>query len=452
MKPISPSLMGTKPVIPLIFSLSSPIMLSLAVQSLYNIIDSVYISRYSSSGLTALSLAFPVQTLITAVASGTGVGTNILISNALGKNDPEKASRLILHGYVLSLINWILFVIIGLLFLKPYFSIFSTSQEVNKLGIQYLSIILIGSISPFLENVAIKILQATGNTVSPMFYQVCAAIINLVLDPILIWGIGIFPSMGISGAAVATIFAQFVSALLSVLTVFFKQNILRITLKNFCVSLNYIKEIFITGLPSVLGMALVSAYISGLNGILAGFSQEAVTSLGVYYKLQTFLLIPTYGINQGITPVLSYNFGAEQYRKMWNTLWYSLIFTTITLIASSLLFIIFTKEIFLFFSASQELLETGIPALRIISTSFPFFSLTILMPTLFQATGYLRYNIFITLLREVILLVPLAWILSHVGLLYTWLTFPLSEIIAAVFSCYYTYKLYRGPLSISADE
>ena len=233
MKPISPSLMGTKPVIPLIFSLSSPIMLSLAVQSLYNIIDSVYISRYSSSGLTALSLAFPVQTLITAVASGTGVGTNILISNALGKNDHEKASRLILHGYVLSLINWILFVIIGLLFLKPYFSIFSTSQEVNKLGIQYLSIILIGSISPFLENVAIKILQATGNTVSPMFYQVCAAIINLVLDPILIWGIGIFPSMGISGAAVATIFAQFVSALLSVLTVFFRQKHSAYYLKKF---------------------------------------------------------------------------------------------------------------------------------------------------------------------------------------------------------------------------
>ncbi len=448
MKSYTVTHMGTKPIVPLIFSLSAPVMLSLAVQALYNIIDSIYISHYSASGLAALSLAFPVQTLITAVASGTGVGTNILIAKALGASEEEKASSFVLHGFLLSLLNWAVFVIIGMLLLQPYFSIFSASSEVASMGMVYLKIVLIGSIAPFVENVAVKILQAAGNTISPMIFQSFAAIVNLVLDPLFIWGFGIIPQMGISGAAIATVFAQFISAALSVFTVFFRQNTLRISIVKFHISITFLREIFITGLPSVLGMALVSVYISGLNAILSSFSEEAVSSLGVYYKLQTFLLIPTYGLNQGITPVLSYNFGAIQYKRMWTTLWYSLIISTITLVAGSLIFLLFTQQIFMLFSASEGLLLTGIPALRIISTSFPFFSLTIFMPTLFQSTGYLRYNIMITILREVILLVPLAWLLSKFGLIYTWLTFPLSEIIAALLSCYYTYILYKGPLSI----
>lgn len=445
MKQVSSESMGTRPLLPLIITLSSPIMLSLLVQSLYNIIDSVYISRYNSNGLTALSLAFPVQTLITAAASGTGAGTNIIIAKALGANDKNNASSTAFNGFVLSLINWSFFVIIGILILKPYFSIFTANTEVASLGLKYLSIILLFSIAPFTENVAVRILQATGNTVLPMIFQSTAALLNLILDPIFIWGFGFIPAMGISGAAIATVLSQFLSATLAVITVFFKQTVLTVSFR--IPSFNLIKEIFITGLPSVLGMALVSAYISGLNAVLTRFSEDAVSSLGIYYKLQTFLLIPTYGLNQGVTPIMGFNYGAKKYRRMWNTLWYSLIISTATLIAGTLCFCLFTREILLFFHASDSLLHTGIPALRIISTSFPFFGLTILMPTLFQSTGYIRQNIIITLPREVVLLVPIAWAFSHLGLTYTWLTFPISESIAAFISCYYTYILFRGPLT-----
>ena len=437
--------MGTKPVIPLIFSLSSPIMLSLAVQSLYNIIDSIYISHYSSSGLTALSLAFPIQTLITAVASGTGVGTNILISNALGKNDREKASRLVLHGYVLSLINWILFVIIGILLLKPYFSIFSSAQEVNELGIQYLRIILIGSISPFLENVAIKVLQATGNTVSPMIYQVCAAIINLVLDPILIWGIGIFPSMGISGAAIATIFAQFVSALLSVLTVFFKQNILRITLNKFFFSLNYIKEIFITGLPSVLGMALVSAYISGLNGILAGFSQEAVSSLGVYYKLQTFLYLPANGIIQGIRPLVGYNYGAKEYRRVNKIYLTTLAIDSCIMVLGTIICLLIPGQLIGLFTENPQTIQAGSLALRIISGGFLVSTLSITACGALEGLGKGTPSLIISLLRYVVIIIPAAFLLGRVfGPAGVWNAFWIAEAVTGGISVF----IYRRAVRI----
>ncbi len=205
------------------------------------------------------------------------------------------------NGFVLSLINWSFFVIIGILILEPYFSIFTANTEVASLGLKYLNIILLFSIAPFTENVAVRILQATGNTILPMIFQSTAALLNLILDPVFIWGFGVIPAMGISGAAIATVLSQFLSATLAVITVFFKQTVLTVSFR--IPSFDLIKEIFVTGLPSVLGMALVSAYISGLNAVLARFSEDAVSSLGIYYKLQTFLLIPTYGLNQGVTPL-----------------------------------------------------------------------------------------------------------------------------------------------------
>ena len=449
MKQISTDQMGSAPIPALIRTLSSPIMLSLFVQSMYNIVDSFYVSHYSDAGLAALSLAYPVQNLIVAVASGIGVGVNILLSNAFGSRRREGISNLICHSFLLAAAGWLVFLLFSLFLLEPYFSLFHARGGVVDAGVEYLRIIIALSLFSFFDNVCIKVLHALGNTVAPMIYQSTAAVLNVILDPILIWGLGPIPSFGVAGAAIATVFAQMVSAALSLHAVYAARASLCFTLREFRPCPHTLRRLILTGLPSVLGMALVSVYITRLNTILARFSEAAVSALGVYYKVQTFLLIPTYGLNQGVTPVISYNFGAGKLERVWRALRCTLTLSTATLGAGTLLFLLFARQILLFFNADAALLQVGIPALRIISTSFPFFSFTILMPTLFQSTGHPYQSIAITLLRELILLVPLAWLFSQFGLIYTWLTFPVSEIIAAVLSCYYTYALRRGPLSLT---
>ena len=414
---------------------------------MYNIIDSIYISHYCDEGLAALSLAFPVQNMIIAVASGAGVGVNILLSHAFGSKQRETISPLVLHSFLLATVSWLIFLAFSIFFLDPYFSLFNARDDVVRVGTEYLRIIITLSLFSFWDNVSVKILHALGNTTAPMIYQSLAAILNLILDPILIWGLGPIPSLGVAGAAIATVFAQFFSCTLSLLTVLASRSSLPLSVRQFRFSPHTFLSLIMTGLPSVLGMALVSVYISGLNTILARFSEAAVSALGIYYKMQTFLLIPTYGLNQGVTPVFSYNFGAKKLDRLWHALRYTLIVSTITLTVGTLLFLCFPSQILTIFNASDELFQVGVPALRLISTSFPFFSFTIFMPTLFQSTGHLYKSIAITVLREVVLLVPLAWIFSHFGLIYIWLTFPISEIIATILSVYYTAALYRGPLS-----
>ena len=435
-------------LIPLIFSLSLPVMVTLLVQAMYNFVDSIYVSRINEYAFTALSLAFPFQVLVTAVASGTGVGVNMLAARALGNKDSEKASSIAAHGFVLAGFNWVIFVIMGSLLIKPYFQIFSASYQVEQMGQQYLQIIILFSFGTFFENIGVRILQAAGDMRRPMLYEVAGAVVNIILDPIIIFGFGGFPGLGVTGAAIATVIGQCVSMILVVRSIFCNRgNETKVTFKNFHFSFKTAHSIYWVSLPTIIMQSMCTVYITGLNAVAIQFTEAAVSVIGIYYKLQTFLLIPTYGINQGITPLISYSYGANLYRRMWNTLWYSTGLSFATLSAGTLIFWLFTKQFLDIFAAASETIAIGIPALRIISTSFPFFVFTILNPTLFQSTGHICKNIAVTVVRQIICLIPLAILLSNFGLMYFWLTFPLSEIIATILSLIYTYQLYKGPLS-----
>lgn len=439
--------MEQAPLIPLILSLSLPIMVTLLIQAMYNFVDSIYVSRVSEYAFTAVSLAFPLQLLVIAVASGTGVGVNVLAARALGRKDTETASSIAAHGFVLAVFNWFVFAAVGFLLIGPYFKVFSATYQSERLGREYLQIITFFSLGTFVENIGARVLQASGNMRRPMVYEVIGALINIILDPIMIFGLWGFPELGVAGAAVATVIGQFVSMVLVVSSVLSNRHGgIKVTLKNFRFSADTARKIYWESLPTIIMQSMCTVYIAGLNAVVIRFSEAAVSVVGAYYKLQTFLLMPTYGVNQGITPLISYNYGARNFRRMWNALWYSTVLSFVTLSIGTLIFWLFTRQLLSIFAPTDEMLAIGVPALRIISTSFPFFVFTILNPTLFQATGYIRKNIAVTIVRQLICLVPLAVLLSFFGLTYTWLTFPLSEIIAAVLALVYTYQLYQGPL------
>jgi putative MATE family efflux protein len=448
----SPTRLERSPLVPLIFSLSLPVMVTLLVQAMYNFVDSIYVSRINEYAFTALSLAFPLQVLVTAVASGTGVGINVLVARALGNKDRDKASSIATHGFILAGINWVVFVVTGSLLIKPYFQILSASYQVEQMGRQYLQIVIFFSLGTFVENIGIRILQATGNMNKPMLYEVIGAVVNIILDPIMIFGLGSFPKLGVTGAAIATVIGQFVSMILVVWSIFRNDNNrLRISFRKFRLSFKTSQYIYWASIPTIIMQSMCTVYITGLNAVAIHFTEAAVSVIGVYYKLQTFLLIPTYGINQGITPLISYCYGANNYQRIWNTLWYSTALSLVSLCFGTLIFWMFTPQLLNIFSATDEAVSIGIPALRIISTSFPFFVFTILNPTLFQSTGHIGKNIAVTIVRQIICLVPLAILLSNFGLTYFWLTFPFSEIIATVLAFVYTHQLYKGSLSPHAE-
>ena len=428
-----------QPISSLVFSMSVPIMFSLLIQALYNIVDSVYVASYSEQGLTALSLAFPLQLILTAVANGTGTGTGLLISRSLGAGDSERAKRLLTHGILSAAAACLVTSTALLLLLDLYYHCLSYTPEVAQLGHEYGALVIALSMFLFLESVCTRAVQARGNTLLPMLYQSLGAAINIILDPILIFGAGPIPSLGVRGAAIATVVGQAASMVCALVSVTRHRQFQRCT-----ISLSQIRSIYQAGLPTMLGSGLVSAYITGLNGVLIRFSEYAVTSLGIYYKIQTFLLMPTYGLEQGTLPILSYNLGAGETARVWKTFRFSLAIASASLILGCVGTNLCTDWILDLFSAGPELRATAVPALRRISLAFPLFGITILVPALLQASGRLRQCLSVVILRQVILLVPLAYLLSMLGLNSTWMTFPLSELLAATLCLFYLRRLSKA--------
>lgn len=417
----------TQPVPALVFCMSAPIMFSLLVQALYNIVDSICISSYSGHGLTAISLAFPIQLILTALGNGTGLGASILISRALGMGNIERAKQLAVNGITAALLNWTFAIAVLLPFLSSYFRYFSHTPQVVHMGVEYGWIVVSASIFLFLESVCTRMIQAHGNTVLPMVYQALGAILNIVIDPILIFGLGPAPSMGIRGAAIATVSGQAVALLCALITVWH-----RIDFGTPKPEWRLLASIYRAGLPAILTSSLVSVYITGLNAVLANFSEYAVSALGIYYKIQTFLLMPTYGLEQGTLPIFGFNLGAENYPRVWRTFRFSLVLSTVSMLVGTAIVNLFLPQILRLFSAGPELIATATPALRMISLAFPLFGITILIPTLLQAAGHLKQCLAVVFLRQVVLLVPIAKFLSRWGLVFTWLTFPISELVAAI--------------------
>lgn len=420
--------MGSESIFRLVLSMSVPIMFSLLVQAMYNIVDSVCISAYSEHGLAALTIAFPLQVFLTAVGNGVGTGTGILISRALGAGKRDSTVNLAENGLAAALMGWALTALLLLSGLSFYYQCVSRTQQVIAMGVVYGRIVISASLFLMVESVCTRIIQANGNTVWPMLYQALGAVLNIVLDPLLIFGFGPIPAMGVPGAALATVLGQLTAMCCALWMVIGKLNCKRLR-----VQLPVQRDIWRMGLPTLLTSALVSAYITGLEGVLARFSEYAVTSLGIYYKIQTFLLLPSYGLEQGTLPILGFNLSAKNRARVWQTFKLSLLISELSLLAGTAAVNWFLPSILTLFSAGPELRATATPALRIISMAFPLFCPTILIPTLLQAAGRLKQSSAVVILRQVVLLVPLAIFLSRWGLLYTWLTFPISEAVSALF-------------------
>ncbi|MBR4577993.1 MAG: MATE family efflux transporter [Oscillospiraceae bacterium] len=443
--------METAPIVPLILSMSTPVMVMLLTQALYTFVDSIYVTRLSSQAFTAVSLVIPLQSFVTAVSCGTGVGVNVLMSTAFGKKRADDAFAIAIHGLLLAVLDWLLFLILSFFALDAFFDIYAVSNEVRALGTEYIRILVWASLFVFVSTVCSRILQSTGNMSFPMLFELIGAVVNIVLDPIMIFGLFGFPRLGITGAAIATATGQLCTMLLMLYMLIRRRDLLPHRASVLKASFSTIKDICVFGFPTMIMYSMCTFYIAGLNAVAVHFSEAAVSAIGIYYKLQSFLLVPTNGLNQGITPLLGYNYGSGNYLRLWRTLFVSTVISFLSLCTGTLCFWLFTRNLLEMFSPTAELLSVGIPALRIISTSFPFFVFTILNPTLFQATGHIKENVFVTIVRQIICLVPLAVIFSRFGLTYMWLTFPVSELIAAVLALWYTYKLYTGVLQIKEE-
>lgn len=435
--------LNSTPMLKLIISMSLPAMFSMLVQALYNIVDSIFVAQYSKEALDAVSYAFPIQMLMVAVSVGTGVGVNSLVARKLGEKNQHDADSAATHGIVLSAISWVIFLVFGLFFAEPFFKAFTDNQQIVIMGKQYLSILCIFSLGSFIQIAIEKILQGTGDMIMPMAGQLIGAITNIILDPIMIFGYFGFPKMGIAGAAIATVIGQIVAMIFLVLVIIFKKHLVTINFKDFKFSSKTVKNIYTVGFPSIIMQSIASVLIMGLNAILGAISDVGVTILGVYYKLQSFVFMPVFGLTQGLMPIMGYNYGARNKKRLIDAMIKGMIIAVIIMTLGTFLFWLQTDTLLEIFKANEDMLKEGIPALRIISLCFVPAALGITFSTVFQSTGMGLYSLVVSLLRQLVLILPIAYFMSAFGLVYVWSAFPIAEIGSFVVSIYLYYRLYR---------
>lgn len=438
--------MGTAPVFPLILSMSLPAMFSMLVQALYNVVDSYFVAKISENALTAVSLAFPIQNLLIAVGVGTAVGINSLISRRLGENRRADADSAATHGIVLGVFNWVLFAIFGLFCSRLFFAAFTGTQEVIEMGQQYMSIVCIFSFGIFVEVNIEKTLQATGNMIWPMIFQLIGAVTNIILDPIFIFGMFGMPKMGVAGAAIATVAGQILAMVVSIVVIFIKEHEVTIHFRGFHMDWSTVKNIYSVGFPAIIMQSIGSVMVMGMNAILIAFTETAVAFFGVYFKLQSFVFMPVFGLTQGIMPIIGFNYGARKKNRLMSTIRIGSIIALVIMGCGMLLFWAVPGQLLMIFNASQNMLEIGVPALRTIGLCFMPAAMGILFSTVFQAVGRGVSSLIISVLRQLVVLLPAAFLLSQIGLRPIWYAFPIAEIASLLASIFLFIKLYRNTL------
>ena len=443
MEQIKENKMGTEPMLKLILSMSLPAMFSMLVQALYNIVDSYFVAQISEEALTAVSLAFPLQMLMISVAVGTGIGINSLVSRRLGQKQQAAADKAATHGIFLAVFSWIAFALIGIFGTKAFFHAFTQNPNVLQMGCDYTYIVLIFSVGIFVEINIEKTLQATGNMIYPMVFQLVGAITNIILDPILIFGLLGMPKMGIAGAAAATVIGQILSMLVSIYVVFRKDHIVHITFKKFRFEWATIRDIYAVGVPSIIMQSIGSVMTTILNGILIVFSEAAVAVLGVYFKLQSFIFMPVFGMTHGVMPIMGYNFGAGNKKRLLSALKIGCILALCIMAVGTAIFMIFPRQLLMIFNASDAMMEIGIHALRTICLCFLPAALGIMFSTLFQAVGSGNRSLVISILRQLVIIVPVAYLMSKIGLYFVWIAFPIAEVFSFVVSIWMYALLYK---------
>ena len=447
--------MGTMEINPLLVKLSVPMMISMLVQALYNVVDSVFVSHVSENALTAVSLAFSLQNVMIAVGVGTGVGVNAMLSKSLGEKNQSRANATAKNGIFLSLCSFVVFLVIGLTCMKPYFYAQTSDAAIAQQGIQYLSVCCIFSLGLFTQTMGEKLLAATGRTYLSMISQLVGAVVNIILDPIFIFGYCGEALSGTTGAAVATVIGQFCGA---GMTLFFNLNRnpdIQISFKGFRPSAKAIGRIYTVGLPSIAMQCVGSLMTFGMNLILMSFSATAVAVFGVYFKLQSFVFMPIFGLNNGMVPIISYNYGAARPQRVWKTIRLSNITAMVIMVVGFTIFQLFPSTLLELFDASETMLAIGVPALRIISVSFLLAGFCIIAGSVFQAIGNPVYSLIVSVCRQMVVLLPVAWLLSRTGRLeLVWWSFPIAEVMSFTLSTIFlrrTVKSANEVMNSSAD-
>jgi len=443
--------MGNMPVNRLLLSMAIPMIISMMVQALYNIIDSIWVSNINQDALTAISLAFPMQNLMISIGVGTGVGVNALLSKSLGEKNHKMVNQTMGNGLFLSVLSGMFCMLIALVASRTFFTVQTDIVPIIDYGSEYLFICMFFCIPAFGQIFFERLLVSTGKTLYSMITQMSGAVLNIVLDPILIFGYGPAPELGMKGAAIATVTAQFCAMLLAIFfNLKYNHEIHFSSLHNFHPNWNIIKRIYMVALPSIIMMSITSIMIFGFNKILMGFTDAAATVLGIYFKLQSFVFMPIFGLNNGMVPIIAYNYGARKPERMVRTIRLSIVYAIGIMIVGMSIFNIFPKELLLIFNATEEVLEIGIPALRIISLSFLLAGFCIVVGSVFQALENGLLSMLISVCRQLLVLLPCAYLLAQIGNLnIVWFAFPIAEIISLLLSSIgmlYIYRLKIKPL------
>lgn len=440
--------MGVMPVNKLLVSMSLPMMISMLVQALYNIVDSIFVAKINEDALTAVSLAFPMQTLMIALAGGTCVGINAMLSRALGEKNYKKVNLIAVNGVFLAALSCLIFVVIGIFGVRLFYESQTDDMMIIEYGVQYLTIVCTCSVGVFSQFVFEKLLQSTGKTLLTMITQTTGAVINLILDPIMIFGLFGFPKMGVAGAALATVIGQIAAGIFAfILNQKFNHEV-QLKFKGFRPSFSIIKSIYVVGVPSIIMQSIGSIMVYGMNQILITFSSTATAVFGIYYKLQSFVFMPVFGLNNGMVPIIAYNYGARNKDRLIKTIKLAIMYGVCIMGIGLLAFQLLPDKLCLLFEASEHMLSMGVPALRIISLSFVFAGFCIVGSSTFQAFGYAVYSMIMSICRQLLVLLPVALLLSRLGKVnYVWWAFPIAELMSLSLTIVFLVRINKNILS-----
>ena len=447
--------MGVMPIGKLLLSMGLPMVLSMLVQALYNIVDSVFVAKVSEAALTSVSMAFPIQNFMIASVSGMGVGVNALLSRSLGEGNTEEANRAANNGIFLSFMTMIIFILFGIFGSRAFFAFQTSNEAIIKMGATYVRICCIGSFGCFGQIIFERLLQATGQAHLSMITQMAGAIINIILDPIMIFGLLGCPEMGIAGAALATVIGQIVACVTGLLLNIFHNKALTISLR-YRPNGRIIGEIYRVGIPSIAMQSIGSIMNMAMNMILMGFTSTATAVFGVYYKLQSFAIMPVIGLSNAMIPIVAFNYGARKKKRITDAVKISMIAAQIFLVIVAAVFLIAPGALLKIFSASDNMLSMGIPALRTMGLTFFVCGICICAGSVFQALGNAVYSLIVSVMRQLVVLIPVAWLMSLTGNLeLVWLSFPFAEVMSLVVSLFFLRRIFKkkiSPLSEASAE
>lgn len=434
--------MGVMPENKLLLSMSVPMMISMLVQAFYNIVDSLFVSRISEEALTAVSYAFPIQSLIIALAGGVCVGVNALLSRALGEKDKKKVQEYAMNGIFLLFVIYLIFLFVAIFAVKPFYAMQTDNERIIKYGVQYLSIVCGVSFGCCFQFIFDRLLQSTGKTFYTMLTQMTGAIINIILDPILIFGLFGMPRMGVTGAAAATVIGQVIAAIMSIIFNIKKNKEIQFSFKGFRPAKKAIGRIFQVAVPSIIMQSIGSVMVVGMNAILGAFTETAVAVFGIYFKMQSFIFMPIFGLNNGMVPIVAYNYGARKKDRLVKIVKLSIMYAVIIMVFGFVMFQLMPDRMLNLFEASEHMKMIGVPALRIISLHFIFAGFNIIGGSMFQALGNAVYSMLTSICRQLCVLLPAAFLLSLAGNVnLVWWAFPIAEVFATIMTCVFLIKI-----------